>query len=51
MEGGVPLPSLSDYPLHLSLATVRNHIQSILSKLGVHTALEAVAFSTKHGLL
>ncbi len=37
--------------LHLSLATVRNHIQSILSKLGVHTALEAVAFGTKHGVL
>ncbi|MSQ34155.1 MAG: PAS domain S-box protein [Dehalococcoidia bacterium] len=37
--------------LHLSLATVRNHIQSMLSKLGVHTALEAVAFGTKHGLL
>ena len=37
--------------LHLSLATVRNHIQSILSKLGTHTALEAVAFATKHNLL
>lgn len=37
--------------LHLSLSTVRNHIQSILSKLGAHTTLEAVAFASKHNLL
>lgn len=29
--------------LHLSLNTVRNHIQSILGKLGVHSKLEAVS--------
>ncbi len=29
--------------LHVSYATVRNHIQHILTKLGVHSILEAVA--------
>lgn len=30
--------------LNLSYATVRNHVQHILNKLGVHSVLEAVAF-------
>ncbi len=30
--------------LHLSYTTVRNHVQHILSKLGVHSIMEAVAF-------
>ncbi len=33
--------------LQLSPATVRNHAQSILAKLGVHSRLEAVAFATR----
>ncbi len=36
--------------LHVSLATVRNHVQNIFGKLGVHSRLEAVAFATKHRL-
>lgn len=36
--------------LHVSRATVRNHVQNILMKLGVHSRLEAVAFATKHRL-
>jgi len=36
--------------LRLSRATVRNHAQSIFAKLGVHSRLEAVAFSTRHRL-
>jgi PAS domain S-box-containing protein len=36
--------------LHVSRATVRNHVQNILVKLGVHSRLEAVAFATKHRL-
>jgi PAS domain S-box-containing protein len=36
--------------LHLSRATVRNHVQNIFAKLGVHSRLEAVAFATKHRL-
>jgi PAS domain S-box-containing protein len=37
--------------LHVSPATVRNHIQNIFGKLGVHSRLEAVAHVTTRGLL
>lgn len=37
--------------LFLSTNTVRNHIQSILSKLGAHSRLEAVATATREGLV
>jgi PAS domain S-box-containing protein len=37
--------------LHVSRATIRNHVQNILAKLGVHSRLEAVAFATRHRLL
>jgi PAS domain S-box-containing protein len=37
--------------LHLSRATVRNHVQNILGKLGVHSRLQAVAYATTHRLL
>jgi PAS domain S-box-containing protein len=33
--------------LRLSPATVRNHVQHILEKLGVHSRLEAVAWTTR----
>ncbi|MFV1962819.1 MAG: response regulator transcription factor [Acidimicrobiia bacterium] len=33
--------------LYLSPATVRNHIQHILAKLGVHSRAEAVAFALR----
>jgi PAS domain S-box-containing protein len=36
--------------LHVSRATVRNHVQNILGKLGVHSRLEAVAFATRQRL-
>lgn len=36
--------------LHVSRATIRNHVQNIFEKLGVHSRLEAVAFATKHRL-
>ncbi|MSP78799.1 MAG: LuxR family transcriptional regulator [Dehalococcoidia bacterium] len=36
--------------LVVSVTTVRNHIQSILSKLGVHTRLDAVAYASHKGL-
>jgi two-component system, NarL family, response regulator LiaR len=36
--------------LVLSLHTVRTHVQSILSKLGVHSKLEAAVFARDHGL-
>ena len=31
--------------LHLSVNTVRTHMQSLMAKLGVHSALEAVAMT------
>lgn len=36
---------------HISPATVRNHVQNILPKLGVHSRLEAAVYATTHGLL
>lgn len=37
--------------LFLSVHTVRNHMQSVLSKLGAHSKLEAAAIATREGLL
>jgi PAS domain S-box-containing protein len=37
--------------LQVSPATVRNHVQSIISKLGVHSRLQAVAYASAHRLL
>jgi DNA-binding NarL/FixJ family response regulator len=37
--------------LNVSPATVRNHVQNIFGKLGVHSRLEAVADATARGLL
>ena len=34
--------------LHLSRATIRNHVQNIFAKLGVHSRLEAVAHAAHH---
>jgi PAS domain S-box-containing protein len=37
--------------LGVSPATVRNHVQNLLGKLGVHSRLQAVAYANTHGLL
>jgi DNA-binding NarL/FixJ family response regulator len=37
--------------LHVSIHTTRGYVKSILSKLGVHSQLEAVVFAAKSGLL
>jgi PAS domain S-box-containing protein len=37
--------------LHVSPATVRNHVQNIMGKLRVHSRLQAVAYATTHRLL
>jgi two-component system nitrate/nitrite response regulator NarL len=37
--------------LGVSPATVRTHVQSLLTKLGVHSRLEAASFADRYGLL
>jgi len=37
--------------LRVSPATVRNHVQSIFGKLGVHSRLQAAAYAVRHRLL
>jgi PAS domain S-box-containing protein len=37
--------------LHISRATVRNHVQNILWKLDAHNRLQAVAYAARHYLL
>lgn len=37
--------------LHVSAATARTHVHNVLSKLGVHTRLEAVAYAIEHQLV
>jgi PAS domain S-box-containing protein len=37
--------------LHLSMATVRNHIRAIISALGVHSRLEAVIFAYREHII
>jgi DNA-binding NarL/FixJ family response regulator len=37
--------------LYISLNTVRNHVKSVLHKLGAHSKLEAVATAVREGLI
>jgi PAS domain S-box-containing protein len=37
--------------LGISRTTVRNHIEHLLGKLGVHSKLEAVIYAAQHGLM
>lgn len=37
--------------LTISPSTVRNHVQNVLNKLGVHSRLEAIAYAYQHGLI
>lgn len=50
MAGGTNT-ALAAEKLHVSPATIRNHVQNIFGKLGVHSRLEAVAYATKHRML
>jgi PAS domain S-box-containing protein len=47
---GVSTRAVAD-KLRVSPATVRNHVQNILGKLGAHSRLEAVAMATRQHLL
>jgi DNA-binding NarL/FixJ family response regulator len=37
--------------LHISLRTERNHMANILSKLEVHSQLQALVFALRHGVV
>ena len=37
--------------LGMSIRTERNHVARILTKLGVHTQLQAVLFALRYGLI
>ncbi|GLZ48441.1 DNA-binding response regulator [Actinomycetospora sp. NBRC 106375] len=37
--------------LAVSVTTVRTHVQAVMTKLGVHTRREAVAYAARHGLV
>ena len=50
VAGGLSNRAIADR-LILSLHTVRTHVQSILSKLGVHSKLEAAAFARDNELV
>jgi PAS domain S-box-containing protein len=50
VAGGASTRSIAE-KLHVSQATVRNHAQHVLEKLGVHSRLEAAAYATRHGLV
>jgi PAS domain S-box-containing protein len=50
LAGGASTRTMAER-LHVSPATVRNHVQNILGKLGVHSRLEAAACATRHRLL
>jgi len=50
LAAGASTKAMADQ-LHVSLATVRNHVQNITGKLGVHSRLEAVAHAHRHRLL
>jgi len=50
MMGGANTKAMAQR-LHISPATVRNHVQNIFGKLGVHSRLEAVAHATTRGLV
>lgn len=47
---GMPTATIGKQ-LFISPVTVRNHVQSILQKLDVHTKLAAVVFAYQHGLI
>ena len=50
IAGGASTRAMAE-KLHVSPATVRNHVQHVLEKLGVHSRLEAAAYATRRGLV
>jgi DNA-binding NarL/FixJ family response regulator len=37
--------------MHLSVNTIRNYVQSVLTKLGAHSKLEAVSLAIRQGII
>lgn len=50
LAAGTPNTELAQR-MGISRNTVRNHVQNLLTKLGVHSRLEAVALANREGLL
>ena len=50
LAAGLNTKSAADR-LHVSPATIRNHVQNLFGKLCVHSRLEAVAYASRHRLL
>jgi two-component system nitrate/nitrite response regulator NarL len=50
LTAGATSEQLAD-ELSLSPHTVRTHIQNIMSKLQVHSRLEAATFAVRHGIV
>jgi DNA-binding CsgD family transcriptional regulator len=50
LADGASVTPMSDQ-LHISVATVRNHIQRLMAKLDVHSRVEAVAYAHRHRLI
>ena len=48
MADGVPVHEIAER-LRMSPYTLRTHVQNILTRLGVHTKLEALAVAIRHG--
>lgn len=50
LAGGSSTQSIADV-LGITAATARGYVQSVLTKLGVHTRVEAVAYAARHRIL
>lgn len=50
MAEGLATPAIAKR-LSLSLSTVRNHVHSVIQKLGVHSKLQAVVLAIREGLI
>src|SRR5918995_297705 len=48
LAGGLDSDGIAE-SLHISVRTQRNHVASILTKLGVHSQLQALVFAVRHG--
>ena len=47
---GIPNKAIAN-EMNLSLSTVRNYVQSVLTKLGAHSKLEAVSMAVRAGII